>query len=370
MNDEQQVSRSNRSDKHKGPKKSHKVRNTILSLLLVIILVVAGLFGYAYMQTKGAIDKSYVEPTMKKARDVSSVIKSGRPVSILLLGTDTGELNRHYKGRTDSIMLVTINPKKDKTTIMSIPRDTLVSIVGHEDTFPQKINAAYSYGSAESTIKTVQKWLNVPIDYYALVNMGGMEKVVDKVGGIKVNSPLTFDFNPDTAHATGGNLYSFTKGSSTYSHNGKTYTSMTGEAALAFSRMRYDDPQGDYGRQNRQRLVLQGIIKAAENNPTKLLDSGFLNSISSSTQTDLTYGDMITLARKYAGAAGSVKNDHIQGEGYSLSSGSTEVVSSDEQQRATNVLRKSLGLKQAQAGPLYGGDVSTATMNSIGVPTN
>jgi hypothetical protein len=79
---------------------------------------------------------------------------------------------------------------------------------------------------------------------------------------------------------------------------------------------------------------------------------------------------MITMVRKYAGAADNVKNDHIQGDGYSLSSGSTEVVSSDEQQRATNVLRKSLGLKQAQTGPLYGGDVSTATMNTIGVPTN
>ena len=369
MDDEQKVSRSTRNNK-KGKKKSHKVRNTILSILLLLILAVAGLFGYAYMQTKGAVDKAYVAPNIKKARDVSGVLKKGKPISILLLGTDTGELNRNYKGRTDSMMVLTINPKTNKTTIMSIPRDTLIAIDGYENTFPQKINSAYSYGSAATTIKTVQKWLNVPIDYYALVNMGGMEKVVNKIGGVKVNSPLTFDFNPDTAHATGSNVYSFTEGSSTYSHNGKTYSKMNGKAALAFSRMRYDDPKGDYGRQTRQRLVLQGIIEAAKDNPTKLLDSGFLNSVSSSTQTDLTYNDMITIARKYAKAAGNISNDNIQGDSYSLSSGSTEVVSSDEKQRATDVLRKSLGLKSAKTGPLYGGNVSVSEMNSLGVPTN
>lgn len=369
MDDEQKVSRSTRNNK-KGKKKSHKVRNTILSILLILILAVAGLFGYAYMQTKGAVDKAYVAPNIKKARDVSGVLKKGKPISILLLGTDTGELNRNYKGRTDSMMVLTINPKTNKTTIMSIPRDTLIAIDGYENTFPQKINSAYSYGSAATTIKTVQKWLNVPIDYYALVNMGGMEKVVNKIGGVKVNSPLTFDFNPDTAHATGNNVYSFTEGSSTYSHNGQTYSKMNGKAALAFSRMRYDDPKGDYGRQTRQRLVLQGITEAAKDNPTKLLDSGFLNSVSSSTQTDLTYNDMITIARKYAKAAGNISNDNIQGDSYSLSSGSTEVVSSDEKQRATNVLRKSLDLKSAKTGPLYGGNVSVSEMNSLGVPTN
>ena len=127
---------------------------------------------------------------------------------------------------------------------------------------------------------------------------------------------------------------------------------MTGKAALAFSRMRYDDPQGDYGRQERQRLVLQGIVDAAKSNPTKLLNTDFLNSISSSMQTDLSYNDMLAIATKYSGAANNVKNDHIQGTGYSLTSGSTEVVSSSEQQRATNVLRKALGLPAANTGNL------------------
>lgn len=382
MNNEQTqpVSRSSRlanerggkkqkAPKNQGPKKSHKVRNWILSILLVIVLVIAGLFGYAYMQTKSAIDKSYVAPTMKKARDVSAVLSDGKPVSLLLLGTDTGALGRDYKGRTDSIMIVTINPKTDKTTIMSIPRDTLVAIDGYEDTFPQKINAAYAYGSAESTIKTIQDWLNIPIDFYALVNMGGMEKVVNKVGGITVTSPLTFAYNPETAHANAGDLYSFTQGSTTWSYNGVSHTKMTGKAALAFSRMRYDDPQGDYGRQERQRLVLQGIVDAAKSNPTKLLNTDFLNSISSSMQTDLSYNDMLAIATKYSGAANNVKNDHIQGTGYSLTSGSTEVVSSSEQQRATNVLRKALGLPAANTGNLYGGNISTDVMIANGVPT-
>ncbi|MBC6498310.1 LCP family protein [Weissella confusa] len=63
---------------------------------------------------------------MKKSRDVSATIRDGKPFSVLLMGTDTGELGRNDKGRTDSLMIMTINPQKEETTIMSIPRDTLV----------------------------------------------------------------------------------------------------------------------------------------------------------------------------------------------------------------------------------------------------
>lgn len=229
--------------------------------IVVVLLALVGVVGFASMRAKTVVDKTYQDAGMKKSRDVSATIRDGKPFSVLLMGTDTGELGRNDKGRTDSLMIMTINPQKEETTIMSIPRDTLVAVPGYEDTFPQKINAAYELGSAKTAIKTVQDWLNIPIDYYALVNMGGLEQVVDEIGGVKVKSPLTFDYNPDTAHATPGNLYSFVKDSSTFTHTGedgktKTYTKMDGKAALAFSRMRYDDPRGDYGRQQRQRLVL------------------------------------------------------------------------------------------------------------------
>ncbi len=357
----------------KQPRK-RRIRGAILFVIAVIVLIVGMLFGVAYNKTKNAIDGSYQETGLTKERNVSKVIKQGKPFSILLLGTDTGELDRKYKGRTDSLMLVTVNPDKEKVTIMSLPRDSVIAPVGYEEEFPKKLNSAYEYGSAKTTIQTIQKWLNVPIDYYALVNMGGLEKVIDQMNGIKVKSPLTFGYNPYTAHNDGDYIYNFTKGSSTFTLNAKgqtkTYKKMDGQAALAFSRMRYDDPQGDYGRQKRQRMVLQTIVDDAKSNPTKLINQKFLNTLSDSTQTDLTFGDMLTVASRYLSAAKTIKQDNAQGTEVNLTSGSSELISQDEKQRVTNVLRKSLGLKHKKTGTLYGGKVSNATLIMNGLPAS
>jgi LCP family protein required for cell wall assembly len=346
----------------KQPRK-RRIRGAILFVIAVIVLIVGMLFGVAYNKTKNAIDGSYQETGLTKERNVSKVIKQGKPFSILLLGTDTGELDRKYKGRTDSLMLVTVNPDKEKVTIMSLPRDSVIAPVGYEEEFPQKLNSAYEYGSAKTTIQTIQKWLNVPIDYYALVNMGGLEKVIDQMNGIKVKSPLTFGYNPYTAHNDGDYIYNFTKGSSTFTLNAKgqikTYKKMDGQAALAFSRMRYDDPQGDYGRQKRQRMVLQTIVDDAKSNPTKLINQKFLNTLSDSTQTS-----------RYLSAAKTIKQDNAQGTEVNLTSGSSELISQDEKQRVTNVLRKSLGLKHKKTGTLYGGKVSNATLIMNGLPAS
>lgn len=366
---------SRNAEKDNKPKKPKKrwVKWVIIILLSLLTLGI-GIGAYAYMQAKNAVDHTYQSADIQKVRDADKILKDGKPVSILLLGTDTGELGRNYKGRTDSMMLVTINPTEKETKMVSIPRDTLVSIDGATPPFPQKINAAYETGSAAASIQTVQNWLNIPIDYYALVNMGGLEKVVDKIGGIKVESPLTFDFNPDTARADAGNLYSFTEGSTSFTHTGEdgvthNYDSMDGKAALAFSRMRYADGDGDYGRQARQRLVLEAIMHKVASNPQLLLSADFLAAMSDSAQTDLTFGDMTSLGLKYSGALGKMTSDHVQGDTMMLSSGSTEVVPRAEQQRITDLVRDGLDLDPETTGKLYAADVSVDEMIAEGVPT-
>ncbi|HCU43337.1 LCP family protein [Leuconostoc falkenbergense] len=355
-----------RTDRFKKP--THKLRNTILAIIAVLAITAGGFAWYAINNAKSTIDKVYKSTGTKKARNVSSVVSSGKPLSILLFGTDTGELGRTYKGRTDSMMLLLINPKTEKTTMISIPRDAMVAIPGYEDTFPQKMNAAYAYGSTSTAIKTVEAYLNIPVDFYALVNMAGLEKMVTQVGGISVKSPLDFTYSQDTAHDYGPNLYRFHKGSTGYEHsddNGVTWSEtkhvMTGDAALAFSRMRYDDPEGDYGRQKRQRLVLEGLIKKSAN-VSSLLNNSFMTTLSKNVLTDLTFGDMTTIASKYIKAKNNIVSEHIQGVGtsYPDASGnaiSYEVVTQKEKQRVTNLARKALGLKAATTGPAYGGEV-------------
>ena len=138
------------------------------------------------------------------------LIKAQKPFSVLLLGTDTGDFGRtETRGRSDTIIVCTINPGEGSVKMLSIPRDTRTEIVGRGTM--DKINHAYAFGGAEMSINTVQKFLGIPIDAYAVVNFAGFQKIVDAVGGITVEN--TLDFSIDG--------YSFTKGTTelvSYTH--------------------------------------------------------------------------------------------------------------------------------------------------------
>ena len=287
-------------------RRTHTFRNTLI-VTFVLLLVVGAAYGMSkYRSIKNSVNSSFKASGLTKERDVTKELKEKKPISILLLGTDTGSFGRSYKGRTDSMMVVTINPKSDRTTMTSIPRDTAVNIPGFTDDAPSKINAAYSWGNTKTTIKTVQNMLNVPIDFYALINLSGLKKVVDQVGGVDVTPTLTFE-----------NLgYSFTKGKSTH---------MNGKKALAYADMRYKDPKGDYGRQTRQRAILTAIIHKSGSIST-LLNQKFIDSLSAQTQTDLTFDDLTAIAKDYRKATKNVKQTHLQGTGRTLNGQSMEVM--------------------------------------------
>lgn len=105
-------------------KGTHPVRNTILVMLL--LLIIGGLaYGMSrYRSLKNSVNSSFKASGLTKERNVTSQLSSKKPISILLLGTDTGSFGRSDRGRTDSMMVVTINPKTNKTTVTSVPRDT------------------------------------------------------------------------------------------------------------------------------------------------------------------------------------------------------------------------------------------------------
>ena len=296
-----------------------KVIWSVIGILVVVALIFVGM---AWRNVRVATNTMYSPTGMKT--DLPKKLQAKKPINVLLLGTDTGALGRDYKGRTDTIMMMVVNPKQHKTTIVSLPRDMKVNLPGYEDESPAKINAAYTYGGVQETIKTIQKYYKTPVDGYLLVNMGGMEKAINQVGGVTVKSPLTFTYEG----------YSFTK-NATYHMNGKK--------ALAFSRMRYDDPQGDYGRQNRQRLVIMALLKKTASYKT-ILNQSFLNSIASQSQTDFSLNDMLKVAKNYRGSTQMVKQDHAQGRSQMIDGQSFEVVPSDEMQRISNEVRSALGL--------------------------
>lgn len=146
------------------------------------------------------------------------------------MGTDVGALGRgtSYAGNTDTMELLTVNTVKKTMTITAIPRDTLIKVNTNKGADYVKLNAAYAIGGASEAKKQVSKLLDVPVDYYALMNMGTLERVVNVVGGVDVNNPFAFTYE---GH-----------------HFKKGWQHLNGKMALKYSRMRYDDPDNDYGR--------------------------------------------------------------------------------------------------------------------------
>lgn len=290
-----------------------------LGLLVCLALFFAGM---AWRNLRITTGNMYNSAGIVKQRDADKLLAQKRPVSVLLLGTDTGAEGRKYKGRTDTMMVMTINPKKQTTTIVSIPRDMEVKLPDYPDDSPAKINSAYTYGGVKESVKVVHRYFKIPIDYYVMVNMGGLEKAINQIGGIDVVSPLTFSY--------GG--ASFVKGHRYH---------MNGSTALKFSRMRYDDPKGDYGRQQRQRLIIAALMRKSASYKT-VLNRNFLKSISDSLQTDLTFKNMTTLARDYRHASAHVVQDHAQGHNENLYDSAFQVVSDTERDRISSLLQNSL----------------------------
>lgn len=288
-------------------------------ILVGLVVILAGVACHNLSITTGNM---YSSSGAHSKRNAAQTLRQGQPVSILLMGTDTGELGRNYKGRTDTLMLMTLNPKRGKTTLVSLPRDMKVNLPDYPQYSPSKINAAYTYGGVRETINTVQKQFDVPVDFYVLVNMKGLVKAIDQIGGISVQSPLTFTY--EVNHFVKGHTYH-----------------LSGKQALAFSRMRHEDPQGDYGRQQRQRLIITALLKKSVSYKT-VLNHQFLNSISDSSQTYLKMNQMLTLVRKYRSSRSHVVQDHVQGTNDNEGGTAFQSVSTSEKQRVTQLLKQSL----------------------------
>ncbi len=323
--------RSDHGNPHQKNTK-HPWRKRICAILLVLGLVaIYSSTAYAYNMlnsAKNTLTDTYTKTDVKKLRNVSDIIKNKKPFSLLILGTDTGDLGRSDKGRTDTIIIATVNPTNKKVTLTSIPRDTEVKITGSDNSY-DKVNTAYTLGGVSTAIKTVQNTLHVPIDYYLLVNMGGLRKIVDSLGGVTVKPLLTFKYSD--ANVT----------------KGKTVT-LNGKQALAYSRMRYDDPQGDYGRQKRQKQVIQAIISQAVNVSSISRFQELLKSIDSNMQTDLTYNDMLTIETNYKKAGKTIESHVLQGQDAMLGGLSYQVASSAEKKKVSERIREQLNLEPSE----------------------
>ena len=109
--------------------------------------------------------------------------------------------------------------------------------------------------------------------------------------------------------------------------------------------MRYDDPQGDYGRQMRQQLILTSVIGKLQKNPTTVLSQKFLNAVGENVRTDVSLGSVKNLATDYRDAGTSIKSDQLHGTGQNIDGQAYEVMSDTEISRVHELIQNALNAK-------------------------
>lgn len=301
--------------------KGKKIIAIIFGIILVLFLAVVGMGAKLYWDVSKSMDKTY--ETVERSKKSQVNLNNKEPFSVLLLGIDTGDDGRVEQGRSDTTIVATVNPRDKQTTLVSLARDTYVDIPGQGK--QDKLNHAYAFGGASLAMDTVENYLNIPINHYVSINMAGLKELVNAVGGIEVNNNLTFSQDG----------YDFTIGK----------ISLDGEQALSYSRMRYEDPNGDYGRQERQRKVIEGIVQKVLSLNSVSNYQEILTAVSDNMKTDLSFDDMKKIALDYRSAFGKVKQDQLQGTGFMQDGVSYQRVDEQELTRVQQELKNQLNTK-------------------------
>lgn len=238
----------------------------ILGSLLIIILILTSAASYAYL--------SWIDLKFSKNNNVNVKEEIGdEPVNYLIMGSDSrGEKN----ARADTIVIFRIDPKKDKTYLVSIPRDLRVDIPGYG---LNKINAATAFGGPELMIKTIKQFTGFEINHYALLNFKGFRKIIDSLGGIEIDVPKAIDSNEPgyKMHIKKGNQI------------------LNGSKALNYVRFRHD-AEGDLGRIKRQQQFFKALSDELLSYRTIPKIPMLVNTFAENTETDMSSGQMIKMA--------------------------------------------------------------------------
>lgn len=244
--------------------------------------------------------------------------KNARPFTVLLLGTDSDNLNA---GRTDTIVLAVVDPKTDKINLLSFPRDTRVEIAG-KGKF-DKINHSFNYG-VSTTIATVEHYLQIPVDYYMSVNLNGFVDLVDELGGVTLDVEKNMQF------------YDRLTKQQFMLSAGKQH--LTGTQALNYARFR-SDGEGDFGRNRRQRQVITAMIDQSINfrNVSKITD--IFKILGNNARTDLSLNQIVKMAIQLNGANGdSVETIEMKGYPSNIGGISYVEISEEEHERVKELL--------------------------------
>ncbi|MFP3125317.1 LytR family transcriptional regulator [Ectobacillus funiculus] len=292
--------------------------------IIGVLVIGGGIYAYTlYSKVSNTLEAVQQPLNREKSekREDNVDLKSKTPISILMLGADE---RADEVGRSDTLLVITLNPNTKSMKMVSIPRDTYTEIVGKG--VKDKINHAYAFGGIDMSVNTVENFLDIPIDYYIEVNMAGFKDIVNAVGGVDVVNDLDFTYS---GH-----------------HFAKGPIHLNGEEALAYSRMRKEDPRGDFGRQMRQRQVIKAVIQKGAKFDSLANFGDILGAIQRNVKTNLSQDDMFRIQQDYAAARNETEEIQIEGTGGIAADGIWYYhVSEETRQQLSQKLRQHLELK-------------------------
>lgn len=288
--------------KQRMTKEEHRkhLKRLYLKTLLITLAVCLALLGAAYgvfLYMIGGLDRTEVD------EDNLSVNESvnEKVINIALYGIDSR--NHDYNGRSDVVMVASVNTKTGQVKLVSIARDTYVAIPGYNNT---RINHAFSYGGPELAIRTLNENFGLDVTDYVAVNFDSLAEVIDAMGGVEVDVTEAERRQINAYLLSGEPLYE------------TGYITLNGPQAVSYSRIRKID--NDDMRTSRQREVLASLFeKAKEINPLEY--PSYVRKFAPMVQTSLSNDELLKLAS--VGLKGSsltldqaaFPNEYIHAEG-------------------------------------------------------
>lgn len=209
----------------------------------------------------------------------TGTMKKENIFNIMLLGVDS---RSEDAGRSDTLMVVTIDTESERAALLSVPRDTRVKIDGYGY---DKINHAYAYGGHKLTQKSVENLLGVKIDRYVLIDTGAFERIVDAVGGVDIDVEKRMYYE-DPWDDNGGLVIDLYPGEQ----------HLDGYRAIQY--VRYRDGEGDIGRIGRQQKFMRALVEQAISPAIISRLPQIIERVSRAAETDMSVSELVDFAKK------------------------------------------------------------------------
>ena len=261
------------------PRKPRQKRRVWPAVLLIIVFIGAAVAGAMVASSTLGFEDPKHNPVSKLEREnkETELIKAKDKTTVLIMGVDVREDD---VGRSDTMMIATIDPKLDKASLLSVPRDTRVRIYGYGF---DKINAAYAFGGEPLSEKTVENLLGIDIDHYVIINTKSFVKIIDAIGGVDIDVEKRMYYE-DPWDDDGGLYIDLYPG----------MQHMDGKTAVTY--VRYRDSEGDIGRIHRQQKFMEACMDKIVSPDIITKIPAVVREVVDAIETDMTFRQLLEIA--------------------------------------------------------------------------